>query len=304
MNSSTFSFRHWLKVFWVTWVLIVVLFLFSSELLIRIKVEPHDNFEEHRRLFFNSNKSNTVFGDSHGAQGFTGEEDFVNLSYPSESVDIIDSKIRLYYAHRAPKKIVLQADPHLFSEYRIKENVKDYIRSFENSSPPILQILTPRHRKFLFLYWKALFSGSDFKSRFHINPDGSQEEDATQAQKEQNADLQDRVRLQSPQKNFQISPSIVTYQKILEYLKERKATVCLVTFPVSSRYSEEAGRFPEFEEARQWFQRMASQYGFIYANYWDSFKDPNLFLNEDHLNFESARMLTEKILADCFGETP
>ncbi len=306
MNLSTFSFKRWIRVFFLTWVGISAIFLLSSEFLIRIKVEPEDTFEKHRRLFFASDKSNVVFGDSHGAQGFMGAEDFVNLSYASESIEIMKAKVRLYFARHTPRRVVFQADPHLFSDYRIKENVRDYIRLFERPDGPLLQVLTPRHRRYLFHYWAAFILGSDFKSNFRFNADGSQvlltEEAGRGRSILSGFDLESRVRLQMPRENFKKSESFKQYRDILNYLKERQAEVCLVTFPVSPAYAGEAKRFPEFEEARFSFQDMASTYGFSYASYWDSLEDSARFTNEDHLNEEGAKELTQKIVKDCFGK--
>ncbi|MSR78366.1 MAG: SGNH/GDSL hydrolase family protein [Candidatus Omnitrophica bacterium] len=305
MNSSTFSFKNWIRIFFLTWMGLLALFFGLSECLIRMKVSPDDSFEKHRNLFFNSDKSNAVFGDSHGAQDFMGRQDFINLSFPSESVDIIAAKIKLYFSSRRMEKVILQADPHMFSEYRIKENVNDYIRLFEDPRQPLLQILTPRHRKYLLFYWKALISGRGFKSKFRVNPDGSQtiedREAGTEQETPKDFDLQTRVRLQKPQENFEKSVSVKNYQTMLQDLKERQAQVCLVTFPVSPEYAGEAARFPDFEKARNFFQAMAAQYGFSYVNYWNSLQDPHLFRNDDHLNVQGAKALTQRMVNDCYA---
>ncbi len=277
----------------------ILFFLLGSELLIRAKVAPQDLFEKHRHLFFNSDKTNAVFGDSHGAQGFTGEPDFVNLSFPSESIDIIYKKIKLYFKSRTPHKVVLQADPHLFSDYRMKERADDYVELFKNPRLPYFQILTPRHQKFLLYYWKNFLAGSDFKNHFQMNPDGSQMMDKKE-KRSHVYDLQGRIFLQRPRGDFEKSHSMKKYFEVLDYLKSRNADVCLVTFPVSPAYVEAARKFPEFEKARQFLEKIAAQHGFRYASYWDAFSDAGMFVNEDHLGIEGARQLTGKIMTDCF----
>ena len=95
-------------------VLLSVVVLAASEWLIRTRVLPNKTITWYMENFQTVSNENVVFGDSRTTNGIHGLPGFYNLSYPGDSVEVIELKTRLYFEDKQPGKIILQADPHMF----------------------------------------------------------------------------------------------------------------------------------------------------------------------------------------------
>ncbi len=305
MNSSTSNFKIWLKVFAATSFIITFVFLLSAEILIRTKVQKRDVFEHHRALFFNSTAENVAFGDSHTSQGFTGQAGFINLAASYENLDVLVGKIMLYFSKKQPGKIILQVDPHFFSDYREKMNSELFLKDYESPEDPPILILTARHKINLLNYFKVFLKRGSFKSKFVLHKDGAQTLDDPMSQtytaNEIKSRIQKRVQLQLPASDFHSGKAANKLELIFSYLKNKNADVCLVSYPMSPQYLDMSKNFPQFSEAYAFIRQLADRYSYKYFNGSYVIDDPDLFSSEDHLNTAGARLFAEVAVNRCFN---
>lgn len=305
MNGEI-NYKKWLTYFFGVLIIVLAIFFLMSELMVRWFVEPQDLLQKHRQLFLNAVSEGVVFGDSHPAQDFTGQEGFINLAFPAETMDMLYAKMRFYLQRHSPKKVIFQADPHMFSSYRLSRetNTSDYIRYMTTDYSPPLHMLLPRHRENLLHYWKTLIQGKRFESKWVFESDGAQTSSdvmgARYSPRELSNQIRERVRLQLPVQDFSKSVYMKKMKMTLDLLKETNASVCVVTYPVSKAYVSESEKYSTFSAVRNYIRKLVEQYGFVYRDYWDYFSDDDFFANADHLNKTGAQKLSKQIVNDCF----
>lgn len=153
MSSSTSSSRRWLQIFFGILVPVSFGYLVASEWLVRTEVLAHDNFEYISNRLQNSTQPNAAFGDSHvAAVPDYNTKDFVNLGIGATTIRKMDQRVRYYFRDRKPGEVIIQADPHLFAEYRLQPE-GEYVP--ETYSSYRLRVLDPQHRGFMNSYWLA-----------------------------------------------------------------------------------------------------------------------------------------------------
>lgn len=274
-----------------------------TEILIRTRVIPNDNTIHHLALFNSTTATHVVFGDSHASLGFTGVPGFVNLAYPSESIPVIEGKVRRYLENHKPEQVIIQADPHLLSAYRESLDAGEINREYFKT--PLFYFNSFRHKIYLVDYWKTYFSTRGFVNRFEFAPDGGQiSHDALPKELTPKIlrKMASRRDLQMPADNFEDLESARSYIRILNLLKASGAQICLVTFPVSPTYVEFTSTYPTFARAIDYYVQLAKRYGFHYENFWSAYSDNSYFGNQDHLNYTGARVFAHEAVSRCFGK--
>jgi hypothetical protein len=163
VNSSTFSSRRWLLIFFAILVPAGVGFLAASEWLIRVEVVPHDNFEWIAARLRDSQQSNAAFGDSHvAAVPDYNTKDFVNLGIGATTIRKMDQRVRYYFSKVKPGEVIIQADPHLFADYRLEARGNFVPEAYAESR---LRVFDPRHRSFMLKYWSTLLRKGQLKEK-------------------------------------------------------------------------------------------------------------------------------------------
>ena len=156
MNSSTSSSRRWLQIFFAIVVAATVGLLAASEWLIRAQVLRGDNFEWIAARLRDSTQPNAAFGDSHvAAVSDYNQKDFVNLGVGATTIRKMDQRVRYYFSKIKPGQVIIQADPHLFADYRLQAQ-GSYVP--ENYSRFRLRAFDPQHRGFMLDYWLTLLA--------------------------------------------------------------------------------------------------------------------------------------------------
>jgi hypothetical protein len=162
VNSSTSSSRRWLQIFFAIVVTASAGILAASEWLIRAQVLRGDNFEWIAARLRNSTQSNASFGDSHvAAVPDYNAKDFVNLGVGATTIRKMDQRVRYYFSKIKPGEVIIQADPHLFADYRL-EAQGSYVP--ETYSKFRLRAFDPQHRGFMLNYWIALLAKGRLKA--------------------------------------------------------------------------------------------------------------------------------------------
>jgi hypothetical protein len=163
VSSSTFSSKRWLQIFFLLVGTVVIGFVIASEWMVRAYVLPQDNFEWIAKRLRNSTQPNAAFGDSHvAAVPAYNTKDFVNLGIGATTIKRMDQRVRYYFSKINPGEVIIQADPHLFADYRL-EAPGSYVP--EDYSDSRLRILDPQHRGFMLRYWTMLLTSRGLKER-------------------------------------------------------------------------------------------------------------------------------------------
>lgn len=305
MSSFTFNSRRYVITVLLCVALLSISFLTATELLIRARVIPNDRLSWHRDQFFRGDSQNVVFGDSHTSLGVHGLSGFLNLSFPSENVPLIEIKVRRYFANKQPGKVILQATPHMFSPDRDNQDERNEARPFiTNKWKPYLWMFTRAHYQNIYTYWKLFLSGASFENKYNFQPDGAltQEGDWRETSLSQRRFLTERrIDQQKPYAEPAEIRSVQSYARILGFLKSRGAEVCMVDMPVTPLYRELSANYEEFESARVLLRSLAADYEARYTDMSAAITDLEYFLNQDHLNERGSLKFAPLLESACFG---
>jgi hypothetical protein len=131
--------------------------------MVRAYVLPGDNFEWISARLRDFNQPNAAFGDSHvAAVPDFNKKDFVNLGIGATTIRRMNDRVRYYFGKTTPGQVIIQADPHLFAEYRLEAQGSYVPEAYSNLR---LRILDPRHRGFMQKYWVTLLTNGQLKEK-------------------------------------------------------------------------------------------------------------------------------------------
>jgi hypothetical protein len=308
MNSSisSSSYSGWTIGTVVLGVASFVLLLLASEFMVRRYVEPKNYFWAHIDVFQNSTSPNVVFGDSIAARGFIGGEGFVNLAVPGESPNVTRLKMQIYFAKRAPGNVAIAFNPNVLKRPDRK------LAGFEDAytkNESLLAALRPRHREQMFGYWMVWLTRGSFEDRVRVPDSGGIVERvnasnfayARMSQAERYEETIRNVTRDAPTANFRDSPNLRLIEEIVDTVRKRGGTPCLVEFPYAKDYRIVADQRKEFVDARRFLREFAGGVRVKFVDFWDRFSDDRLFLNGSHLNEDGGRRLAPLIIRECFG---
>ncbi len=315
-NSSTISFKVYLVWFFGLYVLGISSFFVFTEWMIRNRVEPHDNVLENLRLMTRPDIQSIAVGDSHVALGFDGENQFFTVGFPGENLLDTQARIEFLLHNSQLKKVILQADPHMFSEQRLQDTPKAYLKNLNEwlgmnpgAQSGFLRTLEPYHRGKLLLYWKTFLFGTFQNAPYRIHPNGWIEmgqswSKVPKIQRRERA-LQG-MKTQIPASGgFQYQAFHNLFNEIIDQLMEKGIDTCLVTFPVASEYYELAAQHPAFQKEMELFDQTARSKELKYVNGFGRFAEEkyiSYFSNEDHLGPKGAKQFSAEVMEACFQD--
>lgn len=285
-----------------------LIFFGASELILRTQIAPQDEFISHTELFKSQRLPNAAFGDSHVARGFVPPEGMINLAYPSEPIPRMAWKVKTYFDDQTPGQVILQADPHMFSPYRLNRSVGGYPAQFENpmKTKSGLLLSIPRYRANLVNYWASFArKGGRLKSEIiftergaHLSPGDISKEPARYRQfaaltRAKTHDLGSR----KTQKAYR-----EIYADMLTQLEEKGANICMVTFPISPDFRDALKSVDDAERADvfEFFKQEAKRVGAKYINWEGVSNTRSDFRDTDHLNGAAAKRLSPELMTRCF----
>ncbi len=292
MNLSTSSFRKWVCIWGVTFTAFVGLAGATTEWLIRTKVEPNDIFLKHIEFFRTSTQQNVAIGDSIVALGFTGQKGYSNIAYPSETIEIAEQKLRIYFSSRKMQHVILQADIHQFCKHRVNRAAKSRTATYENLR--WVRMFSPVHRTQWLLYWRTYFGKGYFKPKFAFQPDGAQTLSGTINGAEDNPSS-----VCDPIKNIYQSRIAKSYLAIANFVKAKGGQLCLVRFPKSHERRKLIRARAGYKAVEIWFQKFAREQKVKFIDLLDLVENDDLFNDHDHLNHRGALTVSPKIKDAC-----
>ena len=168
VNSSTSSFKHWLIIFFTLVLGVSIPFVGASEWMLRTYVLPVDGFEQISRKIRKSSIPNAAFGDSHAASvSHFDDKDFINLGLGGTTIRQMSERAHFYFSKVKPGKIIIEANSHLFAEYRLEAQGVHIPESYASHR---LAVFDERHRRFMLDYWER-FTAEGLKPKKSNRPD-------------------------------------------------------------------------------------------------------------------------------------
>ena len=271
------------------------MFSILTEVIVRKYIKPNEIIEKTKFDFHFQESPYIVLADSHGANAINSNSKVLNLSIRGINLLSI-RKMALHYIERNKTKgIIIQADAHQFSAYRLLSEQDHILADIIDPRDILVQFSRPIYRRYIFDYWKSILTIIEQKNA---------QETKTESQKIDPTFLADgtlkRVQLHTPISNVTASVHSEEYKDFLVSLAERNIEVCLVSFPLSSNYREEKKKFPEFQETMQFFISLQDLTGIHYRDL-SSSMDDRFFADADHLNKLGASIFTKLVSRECFG---
>lgn len=276
----------------------------ASEWLLRAKVAPNDAAQLHYRFFAAADSRHAAFGDSQMAFGLSGAPGFANLAHLGEPYAVILHKVKRYYRDRVPGRVILQANPSLFSASYEADDAEAMIARYSGAQR--LLLLAPEYRGDLTTYWRIYLTGRRFRPNVEVLPDGSRARDRQWAAKPprvRRALAAEGAAQRQPMPPEQIarSANFAAFRESIRFLQDRGAKICLVDVPVSPELAAAIAARPAYAEARNLIAAVAREFAVPYVDLDDAFADASLFDDENHLNPKGAARFTEIALKRCFS---
>jgi len=283
----------------------------ATEMLIRARVIPNDRFLWHLDLFLSRQNENVVLGDSYTSSGVHGLPGFLNLSYPADSIPTIETKVRSYFAEKQPGKVILEADPYMFSPHREQMKPLYDVHQFGKNRRFRLWMFTALHRNNIIKYWELYFQRAPFHNQYTFQPDGALTKKRSWLEWAPDTRLDWASKSVDPI-NWPVQAPGATeygrsYQRILAFLTSRGAQVCMVDMPLAPlvRASiENSPDDPRFRRGQDYYQALAPKYGAAYVDMSSVVNDDLYFLDALHLNEAGALEFAPLLEAACFGSSP
>ena len=310
MSLSISNSRALILRFFLSGAIVFALLIAASEFLLRKEVLSQDTLGRHVALFNETRSPYAAFGDSHVARGFNATAPVVNLAYPSENIERMRWKATRYLERTpAPEIVLLQADPHLFSPYRISAGLSDYPRAFGEAPPIFAHTFSTRYRPQLMDLWQSfVLGGGSIRSKIEQTRQGALLSPGNLTQWGDGARTtysEKRVELHRPVDAPGQSNAARQFTSMVQDFTDRGARVCLVAMPVSPDYRQAFSQLgdkdrDQWEAAFEFFDRLAENPNVLLLDYRAAVHDPSHFRDPDHLNRVGAIAFSKRLQEECF----
>ncbi len=297
------------------WVLLggTIAVLCLAEWMLRAFVVPVIDSRANRvDQVYRASNPDAVLGDSHLYRGFLRSERFENLARPGSSPEALEIVAREYYRRLAPGRVIVQASPQLFNPVMLHEGTQlhDGWFSLNLGLPFVPYLFEPGIGRELAafrdpgnLQHKArvalgrLVVDGAFVTRIAASRRKLSDED----RREQ---AETRVRQNRPSRDFESTAPFQSYARLVDFLLERGARVCLAATPVDDAYQEAALEEPGHQQVDRALRALAAERGVPYVDFRDLALSLDVadFTNPDHLTTGAGIRYAERLEAACFSD--
>ena len=278
--------------------------LAGSEWLLRTRVAPNDAAQAHYRFFAAAASPDAAFGDSQMAFAFSGAPGFVNLAHLGEAAQAIRYKIEAYYSERTPGRVILQANPSMFSQAYENDDAEAQIARYRPEQR--LLLLAPEYRGELATFWRMFLTRQPFEPNVEFLADGSRARNRKWAEKperERRALSEEGAafRQPMPMDELRSSRGFAAFRESIAYLVGKGAKLCLVDVPVAPELAAAVDALPRYAATAGLIAETARGFGAAYVDMHGRYDDPALFDDQNHLNPAGAARFTAEVLEACFA---
>lgn len=281
-------------------------FVMGTEVLIRVKVEPFSPMNHYIAMFNSAEGTDVAFGDSVVMSGFSGQPGWLNMALGGDGLREIVAKVRLYYRHRQPGRVIVEVAPHHLSAKYLRPAEGD---GFEKQLRPLawwrLRVAEDVYRAGALSYWWRFLWGEPLNDSVTFEPDGARlnwTRFTRFSEAERRVGGSHTAAELRPLPNFRDLAVLPLLDALLVDLKARGARVCLVTYPAARPMSEAARSWPSYAEARAHIAAMAAARAVRYLDLFESAMPDELFADGQHINGFGAKDNAALIVSRCFGD--
>ena len=283
-------------------------YLGLSEFLIRKYIIKNDDEINGAKIFNESNSVNTIWGDSQSLYAFQNLKNYKNLSRGGANYQEIELKIKNYYSRVQGNErsvILILGANHFGTLYNTKVPPEVFDFYLSNKIKKKLYISSKYFQKSTSRYIKN-FLLNDFKivekdesvtlrdgsksSNYVYNPD---------IDSYGNEILNDPFSIFYPNQDYVKNPNFDALIRTIDYLKNEKINICLVSTPWYSNMRKEMDKNYSIYEIRQFFKDLSKKEDLKYFDYYDLDLPLKYFKDPIHLNREGAILFTELVEKKC-----
>jgi hypothetical protein len=285
----------------------VLLVLGIGEWVVRSLIVPIPSTTPYQvNLIYTKDNRDVAVGDSHIYRAFIANDGYLNLGVGGTTIPMMKIVVEQYFKYKQPGKVIIEVAPQLFSEDYLRRDTQGYERYFNQNYPlPIkIYIFEPGIGSWI----ENIKSLNDFsrltndriEGEGHITLEGKWK---NLSPKDRKSRTRSRIRKQEPI----ISDSqevIKTYRKMIEFLLDRGADVCMFRTPVDETYLRFIKDDPSFTESLEIFQNISVDYGVRFVDFQDLDYDFSLdkFINQDHITPKASADIAPLVDNACFDE--
>ena len=291
MSLFTSNFKKFIIFFGFSFFLLFFATIFLIEL--DLSKNKKSNLNQNH-LLINGHSPYAAFGDSHADRAFKSSFKLDNLSNPGDNINMIAQKViyRITENKNFLKGVILQADPHMFSFYRLTSVQR---LGLENKRH-LFNFLLERNKRYLMEYSKKVWLDLFF---FFIKNNNLQTKllgDSLKKNWVKNAML--RVHLHAPVNNFSEQKAAKKYIDIIKILKKKSIKVCMITFPVSKSYNNFTKKIKNFDNVKIFFKKIAETNNLKYFDLTNALNESQ-FSDPDHIKKEFSNIFSKTVFRKC-----
>ena len=291
----------------------MVMALAAVETLLRVYVVPVDHTRQNRiHLVYTAKSSNAILGDSHSNVGFMNTPNFTNLARAGSSPGALEIVAREYFRFRDPGRVIVEASPQLFTRLMQKQGPQHHDDYFvQNVGLPFaLYVFEPGIARHV----GSLRNIQDLENLAHLAREqkivGSQTEHKIQEKRATYSPerLQEvaavRVKQSLPVRQLRESQVFGAYRRLLQFLRDRGADVCMVRTPVNQPFLEQSADAASYQDGLRALEQSARELGLRYVDFRDLpvKLEEKHFHNPDHLLAEGASIFAPAAVEACFPD--
>ena len=294
----------------------IVLALVGLEAALRLLVVPVEEGWAHRvDLVYRASNPDAVLGDSHFFRGFVTQDEFTNLAGGGSSPEALEIVAREYFRFVDPGRVIVAASPQLFTRARAAAGAQEHDEYFGQNHLPFrmpfqLYVFEPGIARAV--SW--LRDPGDLLERAAMSrarrvpgngPDSVlQRKMAQMGAAELRAYTLRTVAKNRPVDDLAESPGFASYRRLLDFLVERGARVCVVRTAVTPLFEELTRDDPDYVAAHRLLRETAKARGLRYVDSRAVLPDlgAQYFIDADHLAATGSAMFSQAVIRACYGD--
>jgi hypothetical protein len=298
VSLSTFNFKLFLFVFFITICSCVGTTLFIVETHLKENIKENINKKSYKYLFLNGTADWIALGDSHTARSLSNTFWLDNLGYASDNLESLTEKASHRINRLKPVGVILPADPQIFSFYRLSDNQQSKTKYLISEEVYFFNFLNPIHRPYLIVLAKSIYKNR-FSRMFNIQNIDEKKLDWIDIPIEQRRyETSIRVQLHTPILEFEKHPSHGKYIEMIKSYSQLGISICLVRYPVSKLYLNKTQAISQFSNVNKFFERLSKENNFKFLDLSDALTN-NQFTDTDHIKSEYKNIITNLVKKGC-----
>ena len=285
----------------------VFLVLGVGEWIVRSYIVPIPSTTPNQiHLIYTQSNRNIAIGDSHIYRAFIANDELLDLGLGGTTIPMMEIIVKQYYKYQEPGKVIVEVAPQLLSADYLNRGLQGYDQYFNQNYPiPIkIYLFEPGIGSWI----ENIKSFDDFARLTNDRIEGDANitlEGNWNELSYQNRLVRTRNRIRRQEPDIDAAQDVLqTYEKIIGYLIERGADICMFRTPVDETYLDLTKKNPAYAESLEIFQSISVEQGVRYVDFQDLDYVFSLdkFINQDHITPKASTEIAPLVDYACFDE--